>query len=62
MIKLYLCKEKRAKLMDILVKMARKTSSMSYSVSENEVNSREVIDFEDDMKDLIKEFVKTLEE
>lgn len=59
---LYLCKEKRSKLMDILVKMVRKTSSMSYSVTENEVTSREAIDFEDDMKDLINEFVETLEE
>lgn len=60
--RLYLCEEKRRKLLDSLVKMGRQINSMFYIVDENEVTSREVIDFEDDMKDLIKEFVKTLEE
>ena len=59
---LHLCKEKRAKLMDSLVKMAKEINKMSYNISENELSSKESIDFEDNMKDYIKEFVKTLEE
>ena len=48
--------------MDSLVKMAKEINKMSYNISENELSSKESIDFEDNMKDYIKEFVKTLEE